>query len=264
MDKIYTVKEVFKIKRYKKFFGIIGVFFIIFTITIFNYIPVYTIHSENQKKVVYLTFDDGPTPNVTKEILNILNRNSIKGTFFIVGSNARENKEILKRLHEDDMCIMPHADLHEYDEIFKSVDDYFKDLNNCQKTISSIIGKENFKFIRIPGGSDNSNGSPEVIEEIKNKIKSENRYYIDWTVDSGDTEEQSVSVNFISSRIREYGGLYPVEVVLMHDIGGKETTIASLQYVIDFYKERGYEFNSLDNIEDSELEYLKKIKVINK
>ena len=71
-------------------------------------------------------------------------------------------------------------------------------------------------------------------------------------------------IDFIESRIRECGGLYKVEVVLMHDLQNKVTTIKSLQNTIDFYKEKGYEFKNLDNIEECEINYLKDIKVINK
>ncbi|CDG02142.1 polysaccharide deacetylase family protein [Clostridium chauvoei] len=247
-----------------KYFKFAIIFIVIFFAIILNYTPVAASNSDFTKKVVYLTFDDGPNENITKEIVNILESNNIKGSFFLIGDNANNNKGLVKLLKEKNMTIMPHTNIHKYNEIYSSTDEYFNDLNKCEETISNIIGKRDFKFIRMPGGSDNTIGNEQIMTEIKNRIKSENRYYIDWSVDSGDTEEQGVSVNFIDSRIKEYGGLYPVEVVLMHDISGKETTIAALQNTINFYKEKGYKFKSLDEIEDDDIEYLKKIKVINK
>lgn len=226
--------------------------------------PSYCIEIEKDKKTVYLTFDDGPSPSTTNEILKVLEKNSVKATFFIIGKNARENSGVIKKMSESGMSVMPHTDLHEYNKIYSSTNNYFEDLKNCENTILTLTGKSDLKFIRMPGGSDNSVASESVLDEIKKNIISSNKYYIDWSLDIGDTDTTQVSVDFIESRIREYGGLYKVEVVLMHDLQNKITTIESLQKTIDFYKDREYEFKTLDNIDSEEIYYLKKIRVINK
>lgn len=226
--------------------------------------PSYGAEMEKDKKTVYLTFDDGPSPGTTNEILKVLQKNNVKGTFFVIGKNARENSGVIKKITESGMSIMPHTDLHEYNKIYSCATSYFEDLKKCESTILDLTGKSNSKFIRMPGGSDNSIASPKVLNEIKKNIISSNKYYIDWSLDTGDTETSQVTVDFIESRIREYGGLYKVEVVLMHDLQNKVTTIESLQKTIDFYKERNYEFKILDNINNEEIDYLKDIRVINK
>ncbi|WP_322545806.1 polysaccharide deacetylase family protein, partial [Clostridium perfringens] len=53
-----------------------------------NYIPVSALYAENNRKTVYLTFDDGPSANITKGLISVLNNNEVKGTFFIVGDYA--------------------------------------------------------------------------------------------------------------------------------------------------------------------------------
>jgi len=224
----------------------------------------YGLEAIKGKKTVYLTFDDGPSPGTTNEIIKVLNKNNIKATFFIIGSKARENSGVIKKISDFGMCIMPHTDRHEYNKIYYSAKNYFDDLKNCEDTITNLTGKTNFEFVRMPGGSDNTVANSNVLDEIREKIITSNRYYIDWSVDTGDTETTETTIDFIESRVREYGGLYKVEVVLMHDLQNKITTIESLQNIIDFYKERGYEFKSLDNIEKSEIKYLKDIRVINK
>ncbi|MEG2290864.1 MAG: polysaccharide deacetylase family protein [Clostridium sp.] len=226
--------------------------------------PSYGVELGRDNKTVYLTFDDGPSPSTTNEILKVLENNNIKGSFFIIGKNARDNSDIIKNMNKSGMAVMPHTDSHEYNKIYSCAKSYFEDLKNCENTISALTGKENLRFVRMPGGSDNSVASESVLDEIRKNIISNNKYYIDWSLDTGDTETAQVTVDFIESRVREYGGLYKVEVVLMHDLQNKITTIESLQKTIDFYTERGYEFKTLDNINSEEIDYLKEIRVINK
>lgn len=227
-------------------------------------IPSYGLEIGKDKKTVYLTFDDGPSPGTTNEILKVLEKNNVKATFFVIGGKARENSAVIKKMSASGMSIMPHTDIHEYEKIYESSKSYFEDLKKCEDTISNLTGKSSFKFIRMPGGSDNDVAKGEVLSEIKNNIIKDNKYYIDWSLDTGDTETTQATVDFIESRVREYGGLYKSEVVLMHDLQNKITTIESLQNTIDFYKERSYEFKTLDNIEENEISYLKEIRVINK
>ncbi|WP_459830686.1 polysaccharide deacetylase family protein [Clostridium carnis] len=221
-------------------------------------------NSQENKKVVYLTFDDGPSPGITKEISQVLLKNNVKGTFFVVGSNVRLFPKVIKELKNNGMSIMPHTDIHEYKNIYSSKDEYFKDLNNCIETIESVIGNGKLMFVRMPGGSDNNIADRKILDSIRETLKEEGIYNIDWSVDSGDSEGYNCTVELINSHIREYGGLYKVEVVLMHDLGNKQTTVDSLQNVIDFYKRKGYEFKTLDNIDEWEIEYLEKIHVLNK
>lgn len=229
-----------------------------------NYEEVYSTEIVKGKKIVYITFDDGPSPGTTNEILNILKKNDTTATFFVVGSKMRENTEVIKKINDSGMSIMPHTDKNIYNSLYYNSKSYFNDLKECEKTIYNLTGKNKFTFIRIPGGSCNTIAKEEVLDEIKNNIINDGKYYIDWSVDCGDSNEVKSRVNFIESRLREYGGLYKVEVVLMNDFQNKLTTIGILQKTIDFYKERGYEFKNLDNIEQWEIDYLKSIDVINR
>lgn len=244
--------------------------FIIIIVLVSNFIiskEVFSVQRQNEKRIVYLTFDDVPSPSITNEILKVLEKNNVKATFFLIGSNVRDNPEVIKKINDNGMSIMPNTYMHDYNHIYDSCESYLQELKNCEESIKSLTGKTNFNFIRIPGGSDNIIAKSDVLDEIKSEIIDKNKYYIDWSLDIGGTENirnTGNTVDFIESRIREYGGLYKVEVVLIHDLQNKLSTIQGLQKTIDFYKERGYEFKNLDNIEKWEIDYLKNIKVINK
>lgn len=221
-------------------------------------------YTNNSIKTVYLTFDDGPSVNITKELISTLNNNDIKATFFVIGDSANIYPHVIKLLDENGMSIMPHCNIHDYISIYKSEENYFKDLNKCKNTIESILGKRKLNFVRLPGGADNKDCNANVLSKIKDKIVSSGDYYIDWTIELGNSESRDVSVDFINSKIRDEGGLYNVEVVLMHDLGDKNVIAESLQDIINFYKDKGYKFKALNEIEDWEIQYLKDINVINK
>ena len=230
----------------------------------FNSIHVSALYTTATKKTVYLTFDDGPSVKVTKEIINILNANNIKGTFFVVGDYVSIYPYILKDLDDNNMAIMPHCNYHDYSSLYKSEDSYFNDLENCTRSIQKVIGNKKMNFVRLPGGADNTYCEIDTLEKIKTNLLNKKINYLDWTIDSGDSESYDISKDYLVSRIRDEGCLYDVEVVLMHDLGGKSTTYEALQEIIDIYKDRGYEFKSLNEIQDYEIDYLKSINVLNK
>ena len=134
------------IKKFSRFISFIALFIFLNNI---NYIPVSALYTENHMKTVYLTFDDGPSVNITKELINILNENNIKATFFVVGDSANIYPYMIKSLNESGMCIMPHCNMHDYTSLYKSEENYFKDLDKCKSTIESILGKRNLNFIRL-------------------------------------------------------------------------------------------------------------------
>ncbi|MDZ7548461.1 polysaccharide deacetylase family protein, partial [Clostridium perfringens] len=73
------------IKKFNKYFNF---FIMLIFFNNMNYIPVSALYAENNRKTVYLTFDDGPSANITKGLISVLNNNEVKGTFFIVGDYA--------------------------------------------------------------------------------------------------------------------------------------------------------------------------------
>ena len=93
-----------------------------------------TVHAENiNEKVVFLTFDDGPAANNTEEIIRILNKNNVRATFFVVGENVKSNPKVVTKLKNSNMAIYPHCNNHKYTELYSSEENYFNDLESCNK-----------------------------------------------------------------------------------------------------------------------------------
>ena len=225
---------------------------VIIFIMIFNFTSISTM------ALNYLTFDDGPSNGNTNKILDILEKNNIKATFFVVGNRISANKSIIKRAKNLNMAIYPHCNNHDYDKIYSSKNSYLKDLNCCKKNMINILGENcsDFRFVRLPGGATNKVCKKEVLNNIKNEIKSQNIMYIDWNVDSGDAVARNVSSNIIKNNMKNYSGIYNVEVVLMHDSGDKESTVDTLQSIINNYKNKNYKFKTLNNISKEEINIL--------
>lgn len=224
-------------------------------------------YSENPfditQKVVVLTFDDGPSSISTNNILNILEENKVKASFFVVGKNIELNKDVADRMFNLNMDIYPHTNSHEYKYIYNKEENYFKDLNQCVECINNVVdGNEKMEFVRLPGGSDNRVGNSIVLERIKSLLKNRCIYYVDWNVDSTDAMNNHRTKSEIVNSIKTYGGKYKIEIVLMHDTNTKKETVASLQDIISFYKEKGYTFKKLEDLNDFELSYLIRNKII--
>ncbi len=188
-------------------------------------------------KVVYLTFDDGPTPNNTPEILKILKKNNIKATFFVIGQNHDMYKQIVNEGH----AIAIHTYTHNYNEIYASVDAFFKDLYRLRDVIKEKTGVDP-KVTRFPGGSSTTRASKALKTQIINRLTKEGYVYQDWNCDSRDASGNRIPVETLVKSsfcdVREVN-------LLMHDSFTKTTTVQALQQIIDIYKSKGYIFEVL-------------------
>ena len=104
-------------------------------------------------KVMYLTFDDGPSQN-TEKILDILDKYQIKATFFVTAEHP-SYLDMIQEAHARGHMIGVHTYSHNYEEIYQSSDAYFNDLEKMNDIIESQIGHR-VKIMRFPGGSSNT------------------------------------------------------------------------------------------------------------
>lgn len=191
-------------------------------------------------KVAYLTFDDGPKKEYTEKILNILDENNIKATFFVLGQQAEKYPELIKMIHEKGHTLANHTTNHKYN--YSSKDEFLEDVRNTDEIISEAIGEE-YKslYIRVPGGSFGK-------KDIQEAIKEDGRIDLNWTALNGDSERKIMnSKDSMLKRLAETFGDDKYEVVLMHDI--KEVTADNLQEIIDYIEASGYIFERL--VDDS-------------
>lgn len=94
---------------------------------------------QGEAKKAYLTFDDGPSGNVTPQILDILNREGIKATFFLLGSRVELYPEIVKREYEEGHYIANHGYSHVYTNIYSSPNSVLDEYNRTEARIKGVI-----------------------------------------------------------------------------------------------------------------------------
>ena len=82
-------------------------------------------------KVIYLTFDDGPSP-LTGKFLDVLDKYNIKGTFFLVGNQIQSNAEVVKRLYDEGHGIGLHTYTHNYKAIYSNRNAFLMEMQKCQ------------------------------------------------------------------------------------------------------------------------------------
>ena len=193
-------------------------------------------------RVVYLTFDDGPSPR-TSEILDILKKYNVKATFFVTNQNSQYDY-LIKRAYDEGHTIGLHTSSHNYHEIYASEDAYFADLQAIQDKVYNITGYRS-TIIRFPGGSSNtvSRFNPGIMTRLTQLVEERGFYYHDWNVDSEDAaganEERQMN------NVMTYSPKHEVVNLLMHDSGNKYATVNSLEAKIKYYLDNGYSIQPL-------------------
>ncbi len=182
-------------------------------------------------KKVYLTFDDGPSI-YTKDILDILKRYNVKATFFVTGMNSPGYDDCYQQILEDGHSLGIHTYSHVYNDVYASLDSFVEDFNKMRDLIYEQTGEE-ITLYRFPGGSGNNVVSSKVREEIFAWLEEEGIQYFDWNVSSGDAEKQVPSPQKIAQNCIEGVKNCNTAIVLLHDAGGKKSTIEALPLIIE-------------------------------
>ncbi|HHV45989.1 MAG TPA: polysaccharide deacetylase [Tissierellia bacterium] len=196
------------------------------------------VSQEGNKRIAYITFDDGPSSIVTPQVLDILARYDIKATFFVVGKFAEKNSDVLKRIYEEGHAIGNHSYSHNYNYIYKSVSNFVQELDITNEVFKSILGEEfETDIIRFPGGSFGDWKLP-----YREQVIALGYRYIDWNSLNGDAEGHNISKEKLVERFMStYHGQKEL-IILMHDTDAKYTTIEALPIIIEFLIDEGYEF----------------------
>lgn len=196
------------------------------------------------ERVIYLTFDDGPSAN-TPKVLEVLRREGVKATFFVT-AQSKENLKYIGKAHKEGHAIAAHTYSHS-PSIYKTTETYFADLDKIQNVIKHYTGSTT-NIIRFPGGSSNlmyyrASGDPLTMIRLSQAVRDRGYQYVDWNVSSEDATGVHVPVEtIIRSSCKSKGNDI---CLLMHDAPGKQTTVQALPYIIQYYKNRGYRFATL-------------------
>lgn len=183
---------------------------------------------DKSKKMIALTFDDGPNYNTSK-VIDVLNKYDIKATFFVLGSRAINNKDILKKMADSGMEIGNHTYNHllltKYDE-----DKIRSEIEDTSEVIYSAT-KKRPKLLRPSYGS------------VNNKIKKvANMPIIIWDIDTLDWKYHNSKR--ITSRV--VNKVRDGDIILMHDI--YSASLNALSNIIPILQDNGYEFVTIDEL----------------
>lgn len=219
---------------------------LIIILIIYNSIFYVTANSEVDK-IIYLSFDDGPSHNTSK-ILDILKQYNIKATFFVVKREGFVN--IYKRIINEGHTLGGHSATHRYNEIYKDTTSYYKDLNLLDNYIYSITGFR-FNIIRFPGGSNNTisttHAGKNIMQDIITKANKLNYIYYDWNVDSEDANNNLKNSKILADNVIKQCYYHRNSIVLMHDSPNNITTPDSLNIIIPTLISEGYKFSAINS-----------------
>ncbi|MCR8969610.1 polysaccharide deacetylase family protein [Facklamia sp. 7083-14-GEN3] len=178
---------------------------------------------------VVLTFDDGPNPYTTPQILDILKAHNVKATFFVLGQNAEQYPEIIKRIHDEGHIVGNHSYSHRNYTLISDADILYE-LNHTNEIIENVT-HDPVRYYRMPYGAG---GQREMQLTQMTPVL--------WNVDSEDWKSRNEQA--IINRV--VATLLPSPVILMHDI--YQESANSLGAVIENVQANGYQFVRMDEM----------------
>ncbi|MCB2307451.1 polysaccharide deacetylase [Clostridium estertheticum] len=200
----------------------------------------YSTLSKNDEKVIYLTFDDGPSV-MTDKVLDILKTNGVNATFFLIGNQIKGYEDMVKRIYTQGNSIGLHTYTHTYNKIYSSRKGFISEMLKSQDEINSIIGVKP-TIIRFPSGS-----SKHLTKGFLEELHGYNFKVYDWNAVMSDgvncnTPPDKLYREATKTTVREH----PI-MLLMHCDYMHKNTCKALPRVIKFYKDHGYEFKIIND-----------------
>lgn len=192
-----------------------------------------------EHKVVYLTFDDGPSDVITDRVLDILKENNVKATFFLIGNQINGLEDAVKRIHSEGHSIGLHTYTHKNKRIYSNKDTFIKEMLDCRDEINNVVGVSP-NIIRFPGGS-----RKHINKAYLEKLHSYNFKIYDWNVETSDGINPKISPDKqYRKAVKESKDLSDI-ILLMHCDYMHKNTCKALPKIIKYYKENGYEFKPI-------------------
>ena len=185
--------------------------------------------SDEEHPKIALTFDDGPHPVYTEELLDGLKKRKVRATFFLIGNNIEGNEEIVKRMAEEGHLIgshtYNHVQLNKLSEL-KAKEEILKGCNKIYETTGVCPS-----FVRPPFG-----------EWKKNLDFCVTMLPVFWDVDTLDWKSQNIGsiLSIVEKEVRDGS------IILMHD--GYQTSVDAALKIVDLFSEKGYVFVTADQL----------------
>lgn len=193
----------------------------------------------NGNKVIYLTFDDGPSYGVTENVLNILKKYNVKATFFVVGNQIKGKEYILKRIYNEGHSIGLHSYTHYYKSIYPNQDAFVSEMIKTSNEVNRVLGIRP-QIIRFPGGTYKHLNS-----KFLKKLHDMNYKVYDWNAATGDGMYPDIPAQQLFKNAVSSGGSKRYIILLMHCRANNQKTCEALPMIIKYYKNLGYQFKVL-------------------
>jgi cellulose synthase/poly-beta-1,6-N-acetylglucosamine synthase-like glycosyltransferase/peptidoglycan/xylan/chitin deacetylase (PgdA/CDA1 family) len=216
----------------------------------------YILHREGFRKgAIALTFDDGPSSPWTDDILDVLERDSVRATFFVIGQNAERHPDLIHRLWDEGHEIGNHTFTHP--NLAAVTPERMRlELTATQRVIEADLGRSTVLF-RAPYNAD---AEPTSAEEVSPVLGAAGLGYItvgeyldpqDWdlmTADESGRTRQRTGADIARAVLEEVGRQHG-NTVLLHDGGGdRSRTVQALQLLIPALKRQGYQFVTVSEL----------------
>jgi len=200
------------------------------------------------ERIAYLTIDDGPSESVTLRILDVLQEEGVKATFFVLPYQGVDH--IYERILTEGHAMGNHSYSHDYKQLYGADDGVFfrEDVQRAKDWMEEQFGHQTDLF-RFPGGSQSWD---RAVIERRREILDELGYRVfDWDVSTGDTAPGPTSKDpkaLISNVMGRTAGRDSL-IVLMHDTASKGATAEALPEIIAQLRAEGYGFDTLEHYE---------------
>ena len=184
------------------------------------------------QKLLALTIDDGPTPRITPKMLDILRARKARATFFVLGSLAAGQPNLLRRMVKEGHAIGSHTFTHRY---FTSQTEAVEELHKTAAAIKSAVGFSPTLF-RPPGGFRDS--------WTYRLAKEEGYTVVLWTIDSFDCQTGDFGAIVRNATRRPSPG----DIILIHDAAAKRGTLRALPRILDHLIAKGWRFVTIPEL----------------
>lgn len=206
----------------------------------------------DNSQAIYLTFDDGPVPEVTPWVLDILAKFDAKATFFCIGDNVRKHPHLFQRILEEGHCIGNHTFNHlngwktstsEYIENTRKAEEIMthsgnQAQNNKPETTKPELPSPNYPLFRPPYGRI-KNAQARQLKDLGYKI-------VMWDVISGDYNRDFFAEQCLQNIIKNASA---GSTIVLHDSKKAWKNLERiLPAILEYYKEKGLEFRSLKDV----------------
>ncbi|WP_169713520.1 polysaccharide deacetylase family protein [Paludifilum halophilum] len=195
-------------------------------------------NGSRKTKKIALTFDDGPDKQYTGQILDILKREKVSATFFVIGRMARKHPDMLKRIVQEGHVLANHSWSHRYFPKLP-MNQVEREIEKTNRVVKKVTGKE-MTLIRPPYGA---------ADGVRKKIHDKGFMIVNWDVDTRDWRSGRTAEAVVKS-VKKHAA--PGSIILLHSAGGsRDHTVQALPEVIAYLKKQGYSLVTVDDLLDS-------------